>query len=497
MTLLLNLLGPRGIHQSSDYRLTDLQTRRPIEDEFGSKQLAHVASTWRARISFTGFAQIGHRKTRDWILECLRHPQSMDAATALSGLASRASVELQGVRRKDWFLTIVATVWERSGTTKLFVVSCADRPGKPPLNQPLDHFEVSEVPTVTPRVLIYGSIDFVTRADRKLLKQLSRGTVDQAEIRSALARVNARSAKRSNGFISEGCLVTSYTPDGTSASENYGRTPGLTADMAASAEVFEEDTKEQKKVGRRPVFIQSKEQLHRGPMAEVTTQGPKFSKGSTVHVTVIADAPVLFVTSDSGDTYRARPKSYNEKIVDLDAEWAQFEAKLEASASAGPARSIAFSSTSASHTFNGPGGAKVGVMEIVGSRGDAIVMKKRVTRITLGIVTARVLPTFEHQALPMKTHWDIPSRLTIDDAQPHGWSYTVDMFFDASGGTLSIRRNSSTLRSSNFSPLSWLDDTEELVVVSSMRPAFISISKDNSYASSCIEARLILRDIGI
>ena len=114
MTLLLNLLGARGIHQSSDYRLTDLVTRRPIEDEFGSKQLEHFASIWSAQISFTGFAQIGQRKTRDWILECLRRqPQSVDATTALSGLASRAAVELRGVPRKDWFLTIVASPLSR------------------------------------------------------------------------------------------------------------------------------------------------------------------------------------------------------------------------------------------------------------------------------------------------------------------------------------------------------------------------------------------------
>ena len=78
-------------------------------------------------------------------------------------------------------------------------------------------------------------------------------------------------------------------------------------------------------------------------------------------------------------------------------------------------------------SLNGPSGAKVGVMEIVGSRGDAIVMKNRVTRITLGIVTARAFPTFEHRAQTLKTHWDIRSVPTIDGAQPHGWLYTVDM----------------------------------------------------------------------
>jgi hypothetical protein len=40
-----------------------------------------------------------------------------------------------------------------------------------------------------------------------------------------------------------------------------------------------------------------------------------------------------------------------------------------------------------------------------------------------------------------------------------------------------------------------LDDIEELVVVSSMRPAIMSISKDQPYASGCIKARLFLRAI--
>jgi hypothetical protein len=496
MTLLLNLLGPRGIHQSSDYRLTDLATRRPIEDEFGSKQLAYVTRTWSAQISFTGFAQIGQRKTRDWILECLkRQPQSVDGAAALSGLASRAAVELRNVPRKDWFLTIVATVGERSSaSTRLFVVSCTDRPGKQPLTQPLDHFEVSEVSTATPRVLIFGSTHAVTKADRKFLKQLSRGTVDQAEIRRALAQINARSAIRSNGAVSEGCLVTSNMPDGGSASENYARTPGLTVDMAGSAEAFDVILEAQR--SRRPVFIQSKGVTWRGvPVNEITFEPPKMSTGSTMLVKCLADSAPLFVTDDVGNTLTAVPRPFGAKVVDQEAEWAQFEATLEGSTPAGPTRSIAFSSTSDCYAFNGPDGAKVGVMEIVGSRGDAIVMKNRVARITLGIVTARAFPTFEHPAQTMKTHWVIRSLPTIDGTQPHEWLYTVDMLLDVSGGTLSIRPNSVALRSSNFSSLSCVDDTEELVVVSSMRPAAMRISKERPYASGCIEARLFLRAI--
>jgi hypothetical protein len=494
MTLLLNLLGPRGIHQSSDYRLTDLATRGPIEDEFASKQVAHVASTWSAQISFTGIAQIGQRKTRVWILECLRRqPQSVDAATALSGLASRAAIELRGVSPKDRFLTIVATVAERSGAPRLFVVSCTDHPGEPPLNQPLHHFEVSEVSTARPRVLIFGSTHTVTKEDRKFLKQLSRGTLDQAEIRRALAQINARSAIRSNGVVSEGCLVTSNTPDGGSASENFGQTPGITVDMAGSAEAVEIISEAQR--GRRPLFVQSKGVSTRG-LSEVTIEPPKkISQGSTIVLRVIGDSPPLFVTDDAGSILTAGPKPFGAKVVDEDAGWAEFEAGLEDSTPAGPARSIAFSSTSASYAFNGPTGAKVGVMEIVGSRGNAIVMKNRVARITLGVVTARAFPTFEYQAQSVKTHWDVRSLPTIDGAQLHEWRYTVDMLLGASGGTLSMRKNSVALRASNFSSLSCLDDTEELVVVSSMRPAAIRISKDQPYASGCIDARLFLRAI--
>jgi hypothetical protein len=496
MTLLINLLGPRGIHQSSDYRLTDLGTRRPVEDEFGSKQLEYFASTWSAQISFTGFAQIGQRKTRDWILECFRRqPQLVDAMTALSGLASRAAVELRAVPRKDWFLTIVATVRERSRADRLFVVSCTDRPGKPPPNQLLDHFEVSEISMATPRVLIFGSTHTVTKEDRKLLKQLSRGTVDQAEIRRALARINARSAGRSNGQVSNGCLVTSNTPDGGSASENFGRTPGITIDKAGSAEALEMILEAQR--GKRPVFVQSKGLTWQGAVNELTLETGNFSKGSTVLVKFAADTAPLFLTDDVGNTFRSVPRPFGAKALDQDAEWSQFEARLKDSAPAGPARSIAFSSTSDAYAFNGPSGAKVGVMEVMGSSGDAIVMKHRVTRITLGIVAAHAFPTFEHPAQTMRTHWDIRSQLTIDGARPHEWSYTFDMLLDAAGGTLSIRQNSAGLRSSSFSSLSCIDDTEELVVVSLICPASMRISKDQPYVSGRIEARLFIRAIPI
>jgi len=63
MTLLLSLVGKSGIHLSSDFRLTDIGTRKPIEDVFGSKQLHFSFQSFTAYVSFTGIAQVGPLRT--------------------------------------------------------------------------------------------------------------------------------------------------------------------------------------------------------------------------------------------------------------------------------------------------------------------------------------------------------------------------------------------------------------------------------------------------
>jgi hypothetical protein len=277
--------------------------------------------------------------------------------------------------------------------------------------------------------------------------------------------------------------------DGSSASENFGRTPGVTVDMAGSAEILDVIRKSQK--GKRPVFVQG-----RGATAEdvkeLTSQPINVSEGSTLIVKTRADAGCLFVTDSMGNTFKAMPRPPGAKAIDEDSEWA----KLEEGTLAGPARSIAFSSTSHSVMFNGPDGSKFGLMDIVGVTGNTVVTKNRVSKITLGSVTVCISQAFEHQAAAMKTDWEVLSLPTIDGVRPHEWGYTVDMVLDASGGAISIRHNSVALRSANFAaPLSCLTDSEELIVVSSTRPPVVMISKDQPSASAYVEARLFLRDI--
>ncbi len=421
----------------------------------------------------------------------------------MAGIAARAAVEFRHLPRRDWFLTIVATVREKGASARLCVVSCLDRPGKAPLSHPLDHFEVNEISTAIRRELIFGFARSVSSADRKYLKQLNRGSADPAELRRALARINGRSATNSNGAISEGCLVTTTMPDGSIASENFGRIPGITIDKAGSTEMLEVIAEAQS--GKRPVFVQSRGLAQRG-VSELTLGPMNISKGSTLVVKVAADLvdkvaadfppPFFFLTDSGGGTFRTAPQPHGAKVIDHEAEWAKIEAKLREETLAGPAHKFTFTSTSGSFTFNGPDGSQFGVMKIDGMSGEAVVMENRVSKIILGMVTVQAFPTFGHQGEALRTHWDVRSVPTIDGVQPHGWTYTVDMLLDASGGLLSVRQNSVALRSANFSsPLSCLTDTEELVVVSSIRPAIMKLSEDEPSASGYVEARLLLRSI--
>lgn len=482
MTLLINLIGPNGIYQSSDYRLTDRSTGKTVDDEFGSKQVHFLAKTWSAQVSFTGFAKIGSRKTRDWILDTFQGSVESAAHAAMAKLAERATAELCGIPHKDWSLTIVATVVEKDHEPRLFVVSCNDRPGKPPLEQPLDHFEVTEVLADCPRELFFGYTRAVSGADRRFVKSLNKRRTDEAGIRRALARINARSAKRSNEMISAGCLVSSTMMEGFGAWENVGPAPGLPADIAGSEQMAELIRKAH---DNRPVLRGGQFRQYKN-VSQAALQIPDGPAGRYLMAKVAADLPALCMTDDAGGTYKRTPKQPGASNMDLDAEWA----RLEDGKTAGPTHRIVFSSTPGSYTFKGPDRSDYGSMEFVAATGEVIVAKNRVSKITLGNLVVRALPAFQHQPQAMETHWFLQSQLTINGSKPKGWDYTVEMVLRASGALIRLHQNSVALRS-----LSSVRETEELVVASSTNPQEIEISKDDPSASAVIEARLFLRDI--
>jgi hypothetical protein len=299
------------------------------------------------------------------------------------GSPQTAAVELRHIPRKDWFLTVVATVVERGHPPRVLIVSCIDCPQRPQLSEPLDHFEVHEISTDYPQVLIFGCTSLVARADRKFLESLNHRGINQAEIPRSLARVNARSAKRSAGVVSKGCFVMSTTLNGGRAFENFGGTPGVTEDIAGSTQALDvplQDAEGQPTDprSRRGGLGQAGKELKLGPM--------KTSKGATLILNGATDAPALFVDDSAGNTFREMPRLFDANAVSEDKGWARFEHGL----SRGSARRITFSSSSRSVVFNGTDGSEYGAIEIQGMTGEAILVKNRVSRITLGSASMRI-----------------------------------------------------------------------------------------------------------
>jgi hypothetical protein len=433
MTLLLNLIGPSGIHQSSDYRLTDIATRQPIEDELGSKQLDARLPKWTARISFTGLAQVGGRKTREWISEVFNDSHSLTAQDAVSRLASRATSELRALPANLGELTIVVTVTAADTSDRLFVVSRRGPIG--PVAAGTDEFAVSDFTCTKPRVLIFGYVQAVTSEDKKLLKALSAADRDPAEIRRVLGQVNLRSAKNSQGFISEGCLVSSVLPNGHSAVENFGGTPGVpeivgSPGAAKAIEAFARTAFP----GKRPSFVQSREFHGRGPRNFVTTQPMNVSEGNMLVVQAAADAYIVFLTDSNGNTFTQ--SSPNARCDDLEEEL-KFERDL--GPAVGEPRTIAFSFPNYSGSILTPDGSTVGSIVFGGEHGKFTLRKNELVRTVVNTITVTLDPQFKFAEKPFSMRGTFPVLPTVDGVQPHSWIYTIEPTFGANCSFVILR----------------------------------------------------------
>jgi hypothetical protein len=112
----------------------------------------------------------------------------------------------------------------------------------------------------------------------------------------------------------------------------------------------------------------------------------KTSKGATLILNGATEAPALFVDDSAGNTFREMPRLFDANAVSEDKGWARFEHGL----SRGSARRITFSSSSRSVVFNGTDGSEYGAIEIQAMTGEAILVKNRVSRITLGSASMRI-----------------------------------------------------------------------------------------------------------
>jgi hypothetical protein len=491
MTLLLSLVTPSGIHMSSDFRLTDITAHVPIEDAFGSKQLQFNFDKWNAHLSFTGIAKINGRGTLDWISQALEHmPRNSEVTKVMDNLAAVATSEFKNIPKALRELTMVLAVVQATHPGRLFAISCNQQPDGPPLAEPLDKFEVYAFSTDNPRALQFGYTGAVSEADRKFMKKLSMGKLSPEEIRSALARINARSAKESNEFISPGCLVTTILPGGDVASENFGRTPGLPSHMVPP-EMAKLITQRH---GKKALYLQSRE-AHAKNATQVTLAPMNVTKGSTLVMRSRqqGDGTQLFTTDSMGNTWISMPTSVTPDSQTADAEEAQFESQFK-STKIEENRTFLLSSTTNSATIYAPNNEKAATITIGGAAETVSIKKNKFEKVILNTITAQLHPPIQYNGPAISRSVTIPAKPIIDGIQPRSWDYVIDVIFNGSY-SFSVRRMAVALRSANYpSPLPLLHQLEELVMSVPRIRTVLTVSLDTPTASANIEARFLLRD---
>jgi hypothetical protein len=228
MTLILTIANKNGVHQCSDYQLTDPRTGNPVADTAGTKQLKAGFRGLDIALACTGIARISTRNTIDWLAEELKAlPPNSTLQDICEALQRRCSSEVKKLGPSG-VLTIVLTVSEIGAPYRIATISNAHWGRRPPTAK--TNFEIQVHTVAKPFRLISGYREVVPQRDRQRLKALAKASSKETiEIQDALAEINATAAKNSKGWISENCWIESQFLDGQTVrfqARNIGQQEG-------------------------------------------------------------------------------------------------------------------------------------------------------------------------------------------------------------------------------------------------------------------------------
>jgi hypothetical protein len=232
MTLNVTVLTPSIIYQSADFRLTDPTTGRPMTVP-SSKTVTLTFTSWIGFITYTGVGQwFGSDRSKlidvsiliqEWLTGTPPDLSIHDAAKIVQDKGTRFLQQIRP-RRKHTF-TLAGFDGD---TARVYVISnFEDCYGNSRASPDADL-------AVTTRalgrgkkaaVIVTGYKDTVSVEERRLLGSLAANYPnDGLRIRRHMAALNESAARRSNDWISPGCVVLSFNIDSTSAMQLSGET---------------------------------------------------------------------------------------------------------------------------------------------------------------------------------------------------------------------------------------------------------------------------------
>jgi len=394
-----------------------------------------------AQLCFTGVAQIGMLKTREWISQIIAQAtQPIDIDLIASEIAIRGTTAVKTLPADRKMLTVVVAIVEHGKRPRLVIVSNMDRFDGPRRTQPLDKLEVSSIVPTKPMLRVFGYDAGLSHVNRRYLMRLLRDDSDVNTIKEALASVNKRTAQSPNsrGLVSEECMVSSLLFDGSSSTINFGEVKGIPDNFMGNMNVGEfVKTHFKAAPGKHPAFVQS------ASVSQASTQG----------------APELLPEGEPRILRFSTPTS---------------------------------TMTGIGNTFGG----KFDKLTI-GGLSDSIAIRKNewVSAIINTINLEMGQTTREESGFRLFPGLELENLPTVEGAQPRNWNYTFDVTIEKMVHTLSVRKMSMAFRSVNCTqPLPILGPTEELVMMAPRDGLTLSADVKEGLITGTIEASFLLRD---
>jgi hypothetical protein len=211
MTVILTVGNKRGIYQSSDFQLTEDGTGKFISDEPGSKQLDSEYLALYVKLSLTGVASIGGRKTIYWLADEMKKLEQITNINVIcEALVQWGNTKLGSGRNKHGLLLVLA-VGEVDRPFRVAEIANVD----PETWAPRKEFERTIRTTDKPFYLVRGfGADSISDDEKRRLDALSLDTTKSPkQILDELAEINKDIGARSNGKVSAGCWVGSLYKD--------------------------------------------------------------------------------------------------------------------------------------------------------------------------------------------------------------------------------------------------------------------------------------------
>jgi hypothetical protein len=243
MTLILTVANSSGVHQSSDYQLTDPGTGAPVSDRAGSKQLDAEFKGLNLQLAFTGVASVrtgsSTQRTIDWLSAELKAlPQDSSLQDICNALSKRGAAAMKPLGPRG-VLTLILACSGVGEPFRVAVVSNAHWGEHPPRAK--DHFDIAIHVIKKPFSLISGFRDSVPPLERHRIRALARASAQ--DIQDGLAAINAIAAGNSQGYVSKECWVTSQQASNGGglrfAAINVGEQKGLVTHVRGGFDVFD------------------------------------------------------------------------------------------------------------------------------------------------------------------------------------------------------------------------------------------------------------------